>query len=731
MTVSPRPWWQRLTLRQQQLILLACGSGLGMLALVLGGSLLTGWRLRAQLGQQAQVELAWIRAAYGERAEQLLALSQTAVQHPDVSVTLRLEVPTPFLERFIQSQVDAYGLPLGVLVTRQRQIVSNIRRLGETFDPAAELVEQVMEQGEPQAALVLLPWQTFVDAQSSLPEGFSNQDGLVQLLVTPVRDPGSQEVLGAWILADLIHRNPRVPEGVLAQLPRGGDGLVAVLVRGGAGTWETALSLGPELPDLPARLSGLQQTPTWQGTLPAPGQTLIAASQTLTDFNGDPVMVLVRGIPTRGMAWGGYPLGLAGLVGVVGLGGLVVFALSQEQLRGLQRVQRLVAGERPLVYWGDLAAGIEAVVARVQQQEQELEDLQRQRQQALAEEQQQRQRLQGNLMTLIVAMDTLQKGNLAANAPVSEDEVGSVADAFNAIVGQLRQWLARVTRLSQTLTSLNQHNQTTTQHLLTDLGSQAEHLQTGLGTLAGLETGLETLLQTSAEAERINSGLSQDIDQEQSLIQQAVQELGRIRATVADMAKQTKRLGESAQEISQMIGVVLEIADRTNLLAFNAAIEAARAGEQGQGFRQVAEEVRRLAQQVGELGQAIAARVRDVQQQAGDINVLVETNTGQVVSTTQVLSQSQSLGQALQTQEQQLQTTQAALHTLLDQTQAQIQTLKTAWHHIHTHNQASLQDSHTLAETLATTAHTLAELHQALNQWQLQPAPVSLSGSSL
>ncbi|MEN9266815.1 MAG: methyl-accepting chemotaxis protein, partial [Thermostichales cyanobacterium BF4_bins_65] len=430
-------------------------------------------------------------------------------------------------------------------------------------------------------------------------------------------------------------------------------------------------------------------------------------------------------------AWGGYPLGLAGLVVVLGMGGLVVFALSQEQLRGLQRVQRLVAGERPLVYWGDLAAGIEAVVARVQQQEQELEDLQRQRQQALAEEQQQRQRLQGNLMTLIVAMDTLQKGNLAANAPVSEDEVGSVADAFNAIVGQLRQWLARVTRLSQTLTSLNQHNQTTTQHLLTDLGSQAEHLQTGLGTLAGLETGLETLLQTSAEAERINSGLSQDIDQEQSLIQQAVQELGRIRATVADMAKQTKRLGESAQEISQMIGVVLEIADRTNLLAFNAAIEAARAGEQGQGFRQVAEEVRRLAQQVGELGQAIAARVRDVQQQAGDINVLVETNTGQVVSTTQVLSQSQSLGQALQTQEQQLQTTQAALHTLLDQTQAQIQTLKTAWHHIHTHNQASLQDSHTLAETLATTANTLAELHQALNQWQLQPAPVSLSGSSL
>jgi twitching motility protein PilJ len=105
-----------------------------------------------------------------------------------------------------------------------------------------------------------------------------------------------------------------------------------------------------------------------------------------------------------------------------------------------------------------------------------------------------------------------------------------------------------------------------------------------------------------------------------------------IREQIQETSKRIKRLGESSQEIGDIVGLIDDIADQTNILALNAAIQAAMAGEAGRGFAVVADEVQRLAERSSNATKQIEALVKTIQTDTNEAVISMEQSTANVVN---------------------------------------------------------------------------------------------------
>ena len=130
----------------------------------------------------------------------------------------------------------------------------------------------------------------------------------------------------------------------------------------------------------------------------------------------------------------------------------------------------------------------------------------------------------------------------------------------------------------------------------------------------------------------------------QQAVSNAIVGMNGIRDQIQDTSKRIKRLGESSQEIGEIVELISDITEQTNVLALNAAIQAASAGEAGRGFTIVAEEVQRLAERSGEATKQISALIKTIQTDTQDAVSAMERSTAGVVEGTKL---SDDAGRAL------------------------------------------------------------------------------------
>ncbi|MFO8038073.1 MAG: methyl-accepting chemotaxis protein [Sodalinema sp.] len=309
---------------------------------------------------------------------------------------------------------------------------------------------------------------------------------------------------------------------------------------------------------------------------------------------------------------------------------------------------------------GGIVQQLREMIDRLTYQGERLGQLERQRDREHYQQQQEKQRLQQQAMDVLERLEAARRGNLTVQAPLSDGAIGAIADAFNATTASLRRSLSQTNQISDRIEEESRNSHLAAHQLCQGVDDQSQQLQTALTQVTAISQAMTQLSQRQQDIRTLAQQISQTALGGSEERSEAVSSIDSLRTTVANSSKKAKRLAESAQEVSQILTVVVGISERANLLAFNAAIEAARAGERGAGFRQVADDVRGLAVQISESTADIERLINGIQQETAEVLDVLEAGTSEVVNSTRCVQQTQTTLRQVIDLSQDIETTLAA-----------------------------------------------------------------------
>jgi len=244
----------------------------------------------------------------------------------------------------------------------------------------------------------------------------------------------------------------------------------------------------------------------------------------------------------------------------------------------------------------------------------------------------QNQRNQQAIMRLLDEMESLADGDLTVHATVTEDMTGAIADSVNFAVEQLRELVAGINMTAQTVAESAQDTMNTTSKLAEASGRQAEQVRTVTDTINEMAQKFDAMAERSRESSDVAERSVAIANNGAQMAQQTIRGMDTIRDQIQKTSKRIKRLGESSQEIGDIVELINGIAEQTNILALNAAIQSASAGGAGRGFAVVADEVQRLAERATNATRRIEMLVQNIQTDTAEAIVSMESTTAEVVS---------------------------------------------------------------------------------------------------